>query len=357
MCKVLPESYLDEDFILNKNEDSKPVKISEGSYSDIFTLGNKYVLKRIKNNNFNYLGVITELDILTNLKHKNIVRSYGFVKDHERITFILDRYQTTLDDFKPTITEVDFIIGELKKGLQFMHNNMYLHLDLKPDNILISKYGNSLHVAIADFSLSKKTKDLTFISDSELISLYYRPYENLRGSLLYSNKSDLWSLGIIIYELKSGIKIYERILPLSKGNKINLDTSLLIFLEKQISWGNWPPLNISILNENPVYRNLDSDKFIIKIDEDVSDENIEYLSHLFPVDVIKPFLFETNKLFNNILYLLPNNSNEIKMSWFVACFLIVYSNYNQFTKLFSYLKEYNYSQIYNILSAGLYGKM
>lgn len=352
---------IDSDFDIDYLKNNKLEKIDDGSYSDIFSLGDKYVLKKIRNNNCNYLDIVTELDILTNLKHKNIVRSYGFIQIDGKIVFILDRFQMTLDKFKPrNRQEIDVIVNQIKNGLLFMHNNMYLHLDLKPENILISMYNNIINVAITDFSLSRKTKDLTLISDYELITLYYRPYENLRGSMLYSDKSDLWSLGIIIYELISGINIYERILPLTKNGQINLDTSLLIYLEKQISWGEWPPIECSLLNENPALRFINQPIMSIENNDKYFD-NINLLIDIFPIDICKPFLKETNYLYQKIVHLIQDDLNNKEKTcnkyWFIACFLLIYSNYNKFTKLFTYINYYNCTQIYTILNSGLFGKI
>lgn len=357
--KELPY-YIDSEFNIDCLNYNKIEKIDNGSYSDILSLGDKYVLKKIKSNSSNYLDVVTELDILTNLKHKNIVRSYGFINIDGKIVFILERFQITLDKFKPRSTlETNNIIEQIKNGLLFLHKNMYLHLDLKPENILLSMQNNSINVAITDFSLSRKTKDLTLISDYELITLYYRPYENLRGSMLYSDKSDLWSLGIIIYEMRTGINIYERILPLKRNGEINLETSLLIFLEKQISWGEWPPFECSLLNENPAMRSINQNIISIENNDKYLD-NINLLRDIFPVDICIPFLKETNSLYQKISHLLPNDvENKEKLydkSWFIACFLLIYSNYNKFTKLFTYINYYSFTQIYTILSSGLFGK-
>lgn len=79
-----------------------------------------------------------------------------------------------------------------------MHNNEIIHRDLKPANILI-KDGVC---KISDFGFAKNTKKNTFLRSIVGTPLYMSP-QLLKGTR-YTSKADLWSIGLIYYEMLHG---------------------------------------------------------------------------------------------------------------------------------------------------------
>ena len=94
-----------------------------------------------------------------------------------------------------------YVIYQLCNGLHYLHSAGVLHRDLKPSNILID---SECRVKICDFGLSRT---LYYYNDeppkmTEFIATrWYRAPEVLFGSTEYSYKSDMWSLGCLIYEM------------------------------------------------------------------------------------------------------------------------------------------------------------
>lgn len=89
------------------------------------------------------------------------------------------------------------IIHQVLKAVQYCHSKEISHRDLKPDNIMID---DSMNVKLIDFGLSKLT------SDSKLKSIlgspqYMSPEVSTGG---YTNKCDIWPIGVILYEMISG---------------------------------------------------------------------------------------------------------------------------------------------------------
>lgn len=83
-----------------------------------------------------------------------------------------------------------------------MHRNGIVHRDLKPENILFDKIGSGAQLKITDFGISKSlTKGKRFVRP--VGTSYYIAPEVLGGK--YTEKCDLWSLGVVMYMMISGV--------------------------------------------------------------------------------------------------------------------------------------------------------
>lgn len=92
------------------------------------------------------------------------------------------------------------LFGQLVKGYTHMRELGYIHRDLKPANILLK----SSTIKIADFGFAKAVdRDGTIRERFNLGSPLYMPPEALSDNI-YSEKSDVWSLGVILYEMLTG---------------------------------------------------------------------------------------------------------------------------------------------------------
>ncbi|XP_030202087.1 cyclin-dependent kinase 6 [Gadus morhua] len=88
------------------------------------------------------------------------------------------------------------VMSQLLLGLDFLHCNLVVHRDLKPDNILISSRGE---VKIADFGLARPYA-FNMALTPVVVTLWYRPPEVLLGTT-YMSSVDIWSAGCILAEL------------------------------------------------------------------------------------------------------------------------------------------------------------
>ncbi len=104
------------------------------------------------------------------------------------------------------------IVKGILNGLKVLHENKIIHRDLKPSNILIAKDNRGNYVPkISDFGLSKlvnQSEDHSFSGSFAGGTLDYSSPEQLYGHKLRFN-SDLWSLGVITYEIFTGKKPFE----------------------------------------------------------------------------------------------------------------------------------------------------
>jgi len=104
------------------------------------------------------------------------------------------------------------LVNGLLQGITFLHKNGIIHRDIKPSNILISIDTRNQYVPkIADFGLSKNISDADFSNITNSFgggTLDYSSPEQLFGHPLRPN-SDLWSFGVIVYEIFMGKKPFE----------------------------------------------------------------------------------------------------------------------------------------------------
>jgi protein phosphatase len=111
--------------------------------------------------------------------------------------------QWMLDNPKPSMEEVRTIVEQLAKGVQAFHRLEMIHQDIRPENILIDKDAN---VKIIDFGSTKIGGILdiqSYIRDDMIGSVHYSAPEYFSGNV-GSFSSDIFSLGVIVYQMLSG---------------------------------------------------------------------------------------------------------------------------------------------------------
>jgi len=93
------------------------------------------------------------------------------------------------------------VFHQVLEGLAFLHGNSILHRDVKPENILINYEG---HVKLTDFGISKILSEAgEVVARTFLGTCMYMSPERANGNQ-YSFSSDIWSLGLVAYELATG---------------------------------------------------------------------------------------------------------------------------------------------------------
>lgn len=128
------------------------------------------------------------------------------------------------------------IVPQVCEALQFAHENGIVHRDIKPENILVDKTGR---VKIADFGLAKllaRTPDeLTLTHTHQVMGTpRYMAPEQIEGSHNVDHRADIYSLGVVFYELLTGELPLGRFDPPSHRVQIDvrLDEVVLRTLEK-----------------------------------------------------------------------------------------------------------------------------
>lgn len=142
------------------------------------------------------------------LSHPNIVNIYDVGKEGNIHYIVMELIEgQALSDIIKEKGPMEFhkavdIVKQIALALNFAHKNHIIHRDVKPHNILITREGTA---KITDFGIAKAVNAGTIVGNTGTImgSVHYFSPEQARGGYV-DEKSDIYSLGIVLYELVTG---------------------------------------------------------------------------------------------------------------------------------------------------------
>ena len=176
-----------------------------------------------------------EIEVMKTMKNKYIIelKDYFLDKKNKGYCIVMElcdgNLRQILNKYKSKglpINIINKIFIQLNEALNVMINNKYYHRDLKPENILIKytdKNKTNFDIKLTDFGLSSNEINSIVKSHSNVGSEKYKAPEV--DDFEYNNKIDLWSLGIILYELYTNKYIFDSSNP--KERKINREKGIV----------------------------------------------------------------------------------------------------------------------------------
>ena len=182
--------------------------IGKGSFAKVYygvnrTTGQEVAIKKISFYNLPdniKTKTLSEIEILKSIDHPNIIKLYEYFFDNNYL-FLITEYCNNGDLtswIKKNNTELEIldVIKQIVEGLNYLHNKKIIHRDIKPQNILL----NDKTVKICDFGFSMIIKDgMSMFKTICGTPLYMSPeIINLED---YNLKSEVWSLGIVFYNI------------------------------------------------------------------------------------------------------------------------------------------------------------
>ena len=108
-----------------------------------------------------------------------------------------------IDNPKPDLETVRGIVEQIAKGLRAFHRKEMLHQDLRPDNVMIDKTGTAKIIDFGATKIAGVAEAAPDIDDDILGTVQYTAPEYFRGES-GSPRSDLFSLGVITYQMLTG---------------------------------------------------------------------------------------------------------------------------------------------------------
>ena len=175
------------------------------------------------------------------LSHPNIVAVYDFGQKDGLFYFLMElvdglSLRQLLDAGKLSPQEALAIVPQICDALQYAHNKGVVHRDIKPENILMDRAGQ---VKIADFGLAKllgqPVKDVSLTGTGQVMgTLHYMAPEQMEQPQKVDHRADIYSLGVVFYQLLTGELPIGRFAPPSKKVAIDvrLDDVVLRALER-----------------------------------------------------------------------------------------------------------------------------
>ncbi|WP_096154682.1 MULTISPECIES: Stk1 family PASTA domain-containing Ser/Thr kinase [Bacillus] len=148
-----------------------------------------------------------EAQSATSLDHPNIVSIYDIGEEDDIYYIVMEHVSgKTLKQYiqqHPVISmeKIVSIMKQLTSAIAHAHENGIIHRDIKPQNILLDHYGN---IKVTDFGIAMALSSTTITQTNSLLgSVHYLSPEQARGGLA-TKKSDVYALGIVLFELLTG---------------------------------------------------------------------------------------------------------------------------------------------------------
>ncbi|MDZ4763724.1 MAG: protein kinase [Chloroflexota bacterium] len=149
----------------------------------------------------------TEAQVVAGLEHPHIVPLYDFWREPEG-AYLVMRYlrgghlRRMIQQGARTLNETGRIVGQIAAALALAHRSGIVHRDLKPENILLDEEGNAY---LSDFGIAQIFSGIQDTDDEfgSMGSPAYAAPEQIAGDVT-TPRADIYSLGIILYELVTG---------------------------------------------------------------------------------------------------------------------------------------------------------
>uniref|UniRef100_A0A6B2L607 Protein kinase domain-containing protein n=1 Tax=Arcella intermedia TaxID=1963864 RepID=A0A6B2L607_9EUKA len=198
-------------------------KIGEGAAGEVFIATNNQshrnvAIKKMPINTNNLKLLCTEINIMKNSKHPNIVEFIDCFIVESQIWIVMELMDNgcltdVLEQFpkvKLNEKQMAFICRETLRSLAYIHKNHRIHRDIKSDNVLLNSLGE---VKLADFGYAAQLTQEKMRRNTVVGTPYWMAPELIRGHE-YGQKVDIWSLGIMLREMLDGEPPYMEFPPL-----------------------------------------------------------------------------------------------------------------------------------------------
>lgn len=211
----------------------------------------KELLPELSRNTQIRLRYKNEALLMAHLTHPNIVALYDYIESPEGVFLIMEYVEgISLDKYIKGVTQGGIPESKLKNifeqiltGVEYAHKAGIVHRDIKPSNILITPEGN---IKITDFGIAKniesEEKNMLTRTGMRMGTIYYMSPEQVKA-LPTDYRSDIYALGVMLFELLTGVNPYQNIAS-------EYDIFQKILLEPL------PRIREILLEENPFFQKI-----------------------------------------------------------------------------------------------------
>lgn len=163
-----------------------------------------------------------EAKAVSGLRHPNIVQVFDFDVQDEMYYMVMellegDTLRASLNNYRVNgkrmpINEILRITKDVLAGLEYAHNEGIIHRDIKPANIMLTKKGQAV---LTDFGIAQIVGSTQYTATGALMGTlnYMAPEQGFKGQC--DQRSDIYSLGIVLYEMLLGYMPFDADTPLA----------------------------------------------------------------------------------------------------------------------------------------------
>ena len=306
--------------------------ISQGSFGKVYLISSKktnqkLIMKRIKLINLHHYdkeNIFNEIKLSLFHDCPYLLKTNDVFLKENNICLVSKYYEkNTLENIiyhsKLSPDKILYYFSQLLLAVNYLHQYNIIHRDIKTSNIFIDKDD---HLVLGDFGISKILPQYKILTGTQVGTPYYLSPELAKG-VKYSNSSDIWSLGVVLYEMiyqKKPFKSHNMVGLLHKikyenvsflpnyqyQNLINLCTKLLN--KKEIE----RPSTKIILTQNEIYDTISKNNF----KQSLFQKDVENKLHLCHYNKLINFQQNFNKIKENFLSEenLKNTSTQTNIS-------------------------------------------
>ncbi|MFZ1396749.1 MAG: serine/threonine-protein kinase, partial [Candidatus Promineifilaceae bacterium] len=159
-----------------------------------------------------------EARAVAKIDHPGIVPIYDFGEDEGALFLVMPLMEggtltKKLDQGPLTVDEATDILRQLAPALDMTHGLKMVHRDMKPDNILFDRYGKP---RIADFGIVKSAESTMTLTAGGIVGTpAYMSPEQVSSKESIDGRSDIYSLGIILFQMLTGQRPFDADTPLA----------------------------------------------------------------------------------------------------------------------------------------------
>lgn len=248
-------------------------ELGSGAYGIVYScqdplVGRRVAVKKISRRAYSVIQEVRELQVPGRLQHKNIIEVFDVLEHESAIVMEFAEGGSLRDRMRddPAWVRSNFLqlMRDVCEGLRAAHSAKILHLDIKPDNILLSRDGVA---KIGDFGVSKLVESSEY-ADGAVGTPPYMAVEALDGQSAYKTEADVHSLGCLMYEILAGRlpwvahgnvmawlikKTSEEPVPLMDASVYQVDDLLSQLVSRMITRGPSRIKNIDIVLQQLLY--------------------------------------------------------------------------------------------------------
>lgn len=189
--------------------------VGQGQFGQVFCAvhrqtGQLVALKNLEPERFPTHKFLRELRFLLSLQHPNIVTCRALEHTQTGRYLVMDYCEggtlrsLMTDDIELHLSQSISLVIDILAGLEHAHSRGIVHCDIKPENILLSLQPTGWAARISDFGIARLSQEMSDSEFGNTGSPAYMAPERFYGQ--YSPKSDLYSVGVLLFELLAGTR-------------------------------------------------------------------------------------------------------------------------------------------------------